>query len=925
MPDGILSIGAIFEKARLEGDFAEASEAVQAAMDDMSMSFESSRKKTREAAEAMRASIQSFGKEATAASLQAAEGFKAVALAQDHVRASTVLMKDSTVDATYATLAMAASQKELAAAQALQAERQAALAAETAAAAKEAALSSNWIVRGFQEAAAAVTESCTVMQEKLVQTAETGKLSAEGMTAGFAGLGSLLGAGIVVGFGAHFMDELAKINVELDHLHVETGINITNLAGLQQIVKSMGADWDPIAVGLNRMNKNLNDAMPPTKQLEEALAGVGLKFEEFQGLTAEDKLQKIAIAFAGTTNEANRTAAAYALFGRGGVALIPVLSEQGEQLEANMKKLGELTGMTEASAAAARRWTQDVAKLSADFRSVMIPVLENVEDVIGGMVGVWDTAAASMVTAFEAIPASIFAVGHAAQGLGRILQDLAVGNWGALGADVTQMKNSMLHDFSDISTSWKQVYSDFTGVDMEAINGKIESLSRSDLRSKFKPPLAPDLGDDKNKKKVGGRTSGVLSADLEALNALKLDHEVTLEEEISFWQSRLAAATKGTEAYRAILEKLAPLMQRELKKPQDKGDQRSVDLSGITIPEDALNRAVKANSDAVKQTVDADRFGAEEKMRIAAEEYRDVEENTAFEVRMGRMSAEQRLQILRQAALQENRIRQEQSRFVQLLDMNDSRRYMQDLMRQEQAGREFARRMTEINRQAPLDFVNKWNQAMRSFNQGFRRVIEETLIGTKSIGQGFAQMFNGIIVGLADMVAQWLLKEAEKWAMLHVMQALGIGQQKATQAAANVTTVTSDAAVAAAGALAFYSAINPPAAPALAAAQFAMTMAYAPMAAFAQGGVVNGQRGMGVPILAHAGERVLTPGQTENFHKLVNQTTNSASSSSKMELHLQQNVHAYDRSGMRNTLRAHADDLMDIVQQGVREGKLKYA
>jgi hypothetical protein len=181
------------------------------------------------------------------------------------------------------------------------------------------------------------------------------------------------------------------------------------------------------------------------------------------------------------------------------------------------------------------------------------------------------------------------------------------------------------------------------------------------------------------------------------------------------------------------------------------------------------------------------------------------------------------------------------------------------------------------------------------------------------------------VIDLADMVAQWLLKEAEKWAMLHVMQAVGIGQQKATQAAANVATVTGDAAVAAAGALAYYSAINPPAAPALAAAQFAITMAYAPMAAFAEGGVVNGQRGMGVPILAHAGERVLTPGQTENFHKLVNQTTNAPSSSQKLEMHLQQNIHAYDRSGMRNTLRAHADDLMDIVQDGIRSGKLKYA
>ena len=56
MLDGILSIGAVFEKAPLEGDFTEASEMVKSAMEGWSMAFESSKKATRDAALAMRES-----------------------------------------------------------------------------------------------------------------------------------------------------------------------------------------------------------------------------------------------------------------------------------------------------------------------------------------------------------------------------------------------------------------------------------------------------------------------------------------------------------------------------------------------------------------------------------------------------------------------------------------------------------------------------------------------------------------------------------------------------------------------------------------------------------------------------------------------------------------------------------------------------
>jgi len=103
------------------------------------------------------------------------------------------------------------------------------------------------------------------------------------------------------------------------------------------------------------------------------------------------------------------------------------------------------------------------------------------------------------------------------------------------------------------------------------------------------------------------------------------------------------------------------------------------------------------------------------------------------------------------------------------------------------------------------------------------------------------------------------------WAMDKLLQVSGMATQLAVQKTANVAMVTSDAGVAAAGAMAYYSAINPPAAPALAALQFAETMTYAVMDT---GGMMPH---MGFAFnTSGSAERVLSPSQTSNFESLVN-------------------------------------------------------
>jgi hypothetical protein len=455
MPDGILSIGAVFEKAKLEGDFTDASAVIKSATEGWSAAFESSKKATREAALIMQESVRAFAQDVNVNAVKAAEGLRGIAAAQTEVRMASRLMKDSTVDANYGILAMASAQEKLSIASAAAAPAIKALAAETAAGAEAAAVSSNVWVAAYQRIAMGVRASSTAVQQKLVQTAETSKLSAEGMTAGFAGMGGLLGAGMAVGFAAHFLDETAKINVGLGHLAEKTGMSVQSLSGLRQIVKEMGGEFDAVSLGIVRMSKNLADSGEPSKALVNALGGINLTIGELKGLKPEAQLQKIATAFAASGNEGNKAAAAIALFGRGGQVLIPILVEQGAALSANTEKMGKLTGVTNEATASSREWTRNMAEVSAEFQSlgnVVIGNLHYVEAVGAGLGTVLDAVAMSIYAAFKT-------TGQQIAGLGKEVRDVVTGKWADIGKDWEATNKAMVAttdaSVAEIASRWK--------------------------------------------------------------------------------------------------------------------------------------------------------------------------------------------------------------------------------------------------------------------------------------------------------------------------------------------------------------------------------------------------------------------------------------------------------------------------------------
>jgi hypothetical protein len=894
--EGIVSIGATFDKTNVDAGLGDTQAMVKASMESITADVTQAAAKTRSAWKNLGEDVKAAAATVTSESLKVAEATKLQAQAFSDLRRATILSRDAKLSETQQSAILAAAQTKVAETTAAVAAAKRAEAEAVATAAEEEALSQNVIIRAFQRAAAVVTESSAEIREQMVATAETGGLEAEGITAGFAGFSKLLGAGIAVGFAANYIDGVAKMNVELEHLSVQSGISITNLAGLQQIVREMGGEWEPVATGLVKMNRSLADSKEPSKALVEALAGINLKIEDLRGKHPEEQLQIISKAFAETGNAGNVANAALAIFSKGGAALIPVLKEQGAQLEANMKRTGELTGVTEESAEAARRWTQDTARLSAQFRSVMIPVMEHAEDVVRRIAFVFESAAALMMTVFEGVGAAITSILAPIAKVSLALYDLMTGQFAKAIAEAkdvpTAFTNQWKGAFDNIKNYWAEVKATLTG-------------------STPVPKIEP--GGDEGQGYVATPKKGhneAFQRDEQQLNQLRLataqrGYALGVDGEIKFWKDRLAAAKQGSQEYESIVAKLANLEEQALKQRRDPKPGQLAQVQTPDLSKDAeraIAEMTAEEKEAAKQQIQAQREEIDEKIRLAQEGYRAAEENANAEVRMYRMTSQERITALKAAADQEYQIELGLIRAKEILDNGEAQKYQQDLNRELQLTRQHDQQIAQLNRQSAEQTQKIWLEAYQKMTAGFNDAVARWVV----TGQGFAQSMAQMMGSITENFTRNVMKMAEQFL-------LGIMLQKQGQK----SQIFADAKTAAANTYSAVSAIpyvGPFLAPPAAAAAFAGVMAFD---SFGDGGVVRGGGGMAVPVLAHAGERVLTPSQTQNFESLVNSRTESRTSNNRVEIGgLTQNFH-----GARATPREAARGMKDAI----RRGRLGYA
>jgi hypothetical protein len=167
-----------------------------------------------------------------------------------------------------------------------------------------------------------------------------------------AGLSSLgktflaLGAGITAPLvaAAH---SWASSGAELARMSQRTGIAVESLSALKFAAEETDVEFDAVESGVKRMQRAIIEAAKGGGKGPQFLRGL-------VGMNADEQLAAIADKLQGVTNPAEKAAVAMEIFGRGGTAILPLLSKGAAGLAAFRKEaesLGLIRTKEEAEAA----------------------------------------------------------------------------------------------------------------------------------------------------------------------------------------------------------------------------------------------------------------------------------------------------------------------------------------------------------------------------------------------------------------------------------------------------------------------------------------------------------------------------------------------------------------------------------------------
>ena len=394
-----------------------------------------------------------------------------------------------------------------------------------------------------------------------------------------------------------------------------------------------------------------------------------------------------------------------------------------------------------------------------------------------------------------------------------------------------------------------------------------------------------------------------------------------MDKQIELNNLKARFSKEGTAAERETLR----VMENQIALSQAK---EKIDALGREQLNRTFEEEQKAQAEAQRRQQEQARAALEESNRMREEQISDARETAAAtieaadqefertqtEIRgqeeLGLIShrvAEQRLLdalALREATTQ-GALKNEQGLFNPALGNKEAMEYkkLEDQMTKE--AQRAALERERIVQQEATKIEQIYKKVANEFNTDFTRAFNEWATKSQTAGQAFGRMLGDMELQVIDFVAKWILQKVEMWAMNKLLDATGYATQFAIQKTANVAAVTSDAGVAAAGAMAYYSAINPPMAPAMAAVQFAETMSYAVM----DSGGMMPHMGFAFNTSGSA-ERVLSPSQTQNFESMVNQ-----GGSRSATLNYAPTIHGSVNEDM---LREHSAKLMTQVRSMLR-------
>ena len=234
----------------------------------------------------------------------------------------------------------------------------------------------------------------------------------KGAVAGFGA--AIAGSAIVAGLGA-IVKKSIDAGDELFNLQAKTGVAASALIGIGNAAKLADVDVGTLGKGLTKLNVNLVKAAEGNEDLARKFQALGVDVKDANGqvVPADKALKQIADRFADMPDGAQKAAAAVALFGKSGAALIPLLNEGAASMEKFTYKVGE------DFAARSDQFNDTITELGIktqglglELTDALLPALQSILEVFADLFDTkqdWTALFAVIKVGIQLIAAAIFA------------------------------------------------------------------------------------------------------------------------------------------------------------------------------------------------------------------------------------------------------------------------------------------------------------------------------------------------------------------------------------------------------------------------------------------------------------------------------------------------------------------------------------
>jgi hypothetical protein len=267
--------------------------------------------------------------------------------------------------------------------------------ATTLALAMRASMSAGGVSSGADQAAKALDRfgkqaRQTARDVSTIKTIEIGKLIGSGIS---AAANAFQNAGRAA---LSYATNVANAADHMNDLAARTGIGVEALQSLQMAGKLSGVD--DITGAVQKLAVAIGNAAASGET--SAFTNLGLNFEQLQAMSPEEQFKAIQAAIAALPTEAERAAAAVKIFGKAGVELLPLMSQNLAEIEERMKRLGAVVGADQVEAIGSMNDALDMTK--AMFDGIIGNVVGNLAPIVESLAN----DIMSMVESFNGVSGS---------------------------------------------------------------------------------------------------------------------------------------------------------------------------------------------------------------------------------------------------------------------------------------------------------------------------------------------------------------------------------------------------------------------------------------------------------------------------------------------------------------------------------------